>query len=29
MKNKKKATACLLLAVLLITAGITYNPISA
>ena len=29
MKNKKKTTACLLLAVLLITAGITYNPISA
>lgn len=29
MKNKGKTTACLLLAVLLIAAGITYNPISA
>lgn len=29
MKNRRKATVCLLLAVLLIAAGITYNPISA
>lgn len=29
MKNKGKTTVCLLLAVLLIAAGITYNPISA
>lgn len=29
MKNNGKTTVCLLLAVLLIAAGITYNPISA